>query len=77
MLRLGSATDARRPAAMSVDAERGREHAYPAGFSEARLDALQHLAFEYFLRGTNLSSGLVADKSEPGAPASSSAVGFV
>jgi len=35
-----------------VDAERP-EHAYPAGFSEARLDALQRHAFEYFLRETN------------------------
>jgi hypothetical protein len=45
-------------------------------FSEARLDALQRHSFEYFLRETNPSNGLVADKSQPGSPASVAAVGF-
>ncbi|MDQ2668770.1 MAG: hypothetical protein M3Z05_22640 [Gemmatimonadota bacterium] len=40
------------------------------------MDALQRQAFEYFLRETNPSNGLVADKSEPGAAASIAAVGF-
>ncbi len=53
-----------------------RKHAYPSGFNEARLDALQRHAFEYFIRETNLANGLVADKSQAGAPASCAAVGF-
>ena len=61
---------------MTVHAEQRREHAYPPGFSEARLDLLQRHAFEYFLRETNPSNGLVADKSLPGASASIAAVGF-
>ena len=43
---------------------------------ETRLDALQHHAFEYFLDHTNPANGLVADSSQPGAPASIAAVGF-
>jgi hypothetical protein len=45
-------------------------------FGEARLDALQRHSFEYFLRETNPKNGLVADKSQPGSPASIAAVGF-
>ncbi len=45
-------------------------------FGEARLDTLQHHAFEYFLKETNPANGLVADKSQPGSPASIAAVGF-
>ncbi len=54
------------------------EHTDPADFDfgEARLDALQRHAFDYFLHETNPANGLVADKSEPGAPASIAAVGF-
>jgi hypothetical protein len=37
---------------------------------------LQHHAFEYFLLETNPANGLVADRSEPGAPASIASVGF-
>lgn len=48
----------------------------PVDVSEARLEALQRHAFEYFLRETNPVTGLVADKSQPGAPASIAAVGF-
>ena len=40
------------------------------------MDALQHHAFGYFLHETNPVNGLVADRSEPGAPASIAAVGF-
>lgn len=43
---------------------------------ETRLDALQRHAFDYFLNETNLTNGLVADKSQPGVPASIAAVGF-
>jgi hypothetical protein len=53
-----------------------QEHAYPPGFGEARLDALQRHAFGYFLHETNAANGLVADKSQPGAPASIASVGF-
>ena len=53
-----------------------QEHANPPGFTEARLDALQRHAFDYFLHETNPANGLVADKSQPGAPASIAAVGF-
>ena len=45
-------------------------------FGEARLDALQRHAFDFFLRETNPANGLVADNSQPGAPASIAAVGF-
>ncbi len=37
---------------------------------------MQRHAFDYFLNETNLTNGLVADKSQPGAPASIAAVGF-
>ena len=52
------------------------EHANPPDFGETRLDALQRHAFDYFLHETNPANGLVADKSQPGAPASIAAVGF-
>jgi len=52
------------------------ERAHSPDFGEARLDALQRHAFEYFLRETNPANGLVADRSQPGAPASIAAVGF-
>ena len=52
------------------------KHANPSDFGETRLDALQRHAFEYFLHETNPANGLVADKSQPGAPASIAAVGF-
>jgi hypothetical protein len=44
--------------------------------SEEMLDALQRDAFEYFLQETNPVNGLVADKTQPNAPASIAAVGF-
>ena len=53
-----------------------QQHATPLHFGEERLDALQGHSFEYFLRETNLSNGLVADKSQAGSPASIAAVGF-
>ncbi len=53
-----------------------QQHAISLNFGETRLDALQRHAFEYFLRETNLANGLVADKSQPGSPASIAAVGF-
>ena len=37
---------------------------------------MQRQSFEYFLRETNPANGLVADKSQPGSPASIAAVGF-
>jgi len=45
-------------------------------FGEARLDSLQRHSFDYFLRETNPANGLVADRSQPGSPASIAAVGF-
>ena len=53
-----------------------QQHAMSLNFGETRLDALQRQAFEYFLHETNLANGLVADKSQPGSPASIAAVGF-
>ena len=53
-----------------------QRHALPPTFGEARLDAMQRHSFEYFLRETNPANGLVADKSQPGSPASIAAVGF-
>ena len=43
---------------------------------EQMIDRLQRGAFEYFLRNTDPHSGLVADTSRPGAPASIAVVGF-
>ena len=45
-------------------------------FGETRLDALQRHAFDFVLHETNRANGLVADRSEPGAPASIASVGF-
>ena len=53
-----------------------QQHAISPSFDEARLDALQRHSFEYFLRETNPTNGLVADKSQPGSPAIVAAVGF-
>ncbi len=53
-----------------------QQPAQSSDFVEARLDALQRHAFDYFLHETNSANGLVADSSQPGAPASIAAVGF-
>ena len=53
-----------------------QQHAHPPDFSQAPLDALERHAFEYFVHETNPANGLVADKSQSGAPASVAAVGF-
>jgi len=53
-----------------------QKHSISTIFGEARLDALQRRSFEYFLQETNPANGLVADKSQPGSPASIAAVGF-
>lgn len=51
-------------------------HARSPNFGDTRLNTLQRHAFDYFLNETNISNGLVADKSQPDAPASIAAVGF-
>ena len=51
-------------------------HVIRPDFGETRLDALQRHAFAYFLNETNAANGLVADRTQPGAPASIAAVGF-
>src|SRR3990172_10182169 len=43
---------------------------------ESRLDTLQRHGFRYFLNETNATNGLMADRTQPGAPASIAAVGF-
>jgi hypothetical protein len=48
----------------------------PPDFGEARLDALQRGAFDYFLHHTNLVNGLVADTTREDSVASIAAVGF-
>ena len=53
-----------------------QQHAKSLTFGEARLDALQRHSFEYFLREANPANGLVADRSQPGSPASIAAAGF-
>ena len=53
-----------------------QQHANSLHFGDSRLDSLQRHAFDYFLHETNPANGLVADKSQPGAPASIAAVGF-
>ena len=70
--------DARRGSS-DCHAQRRLMHSPPefdAAFSEARLDAMQHHAFDYFLQHTNDANGLVADTSRPGSDASIAAVGF-
>jgi len=52
------------------------DHANPPDIGGARLDTLQRHAFEYFRHETNPANGLVADRSERGAPASIASVGF-
>ena len=53
-----------------------QQHANLRDFGESRLDALQRHSFEYFLHETHPVTGLVADKSQPGSPASIASVGF-
>ena len=56
--------------------DRSMDHVIRPDFGETRLDALQRHAFAYFLNETNAANGLVADRTQPGAPASIAAVGF-
>ena len=53
-----------------------QEHANPRASDGTGLDVLQRHAFEFFLQETNPANGLVADKSQPGSPASIASVGF-
>ena len=46
------------------------------GFGPELLDPLQREKFDYFLLEANPLNGLIADKSQPGSPASIAAVGF-
>jgi hypothetical protein len=52
------------------------EHVIRPDIDETRLDALQRHAFGYFLHETKAANGLVADRTQPGSPASIAAVGF-
>jgi hypothetical protein len=56
--------------------DRSIAHVIRPDFGETRLDALQRHAFRYFLNETNAANGLVADRTQPGAPASIAAIGF-
>jgi hypothetical protein len=44
--------------------------------SDARLEALQWVTFEYYLHEVNFRNGLIRDKTQPGAPSSIAAVGM-
>jgi hypothetical protein len=55
---------------------RSMAHVIRPEFGETRLEALQRHAFGYFLNETNSENGLVADRTQAGAPASIAAVGF-
>ncbi|HUE24366.1 MAG TPA: glucoamylase family protein [Bryobacteraceae bacterium] len=48
----------------------------PQGTDEQMLDALRREAFDYFRKEFNPENGLVADKTQPGSPASIAAVGM-
>ena len=48
----------------------------PDELSPEFLDALQREAFGYFVHEANPLNGLIADKTQPGSPASIAAVGF-
>jgi len=45
-------------------------------FSHKKLEALQRLTFDYFLKEANPQNGLVPDSTRPGAPCSITATGF-
>ncbi len=45
-------------------------------FSDQKLEALQRLTFDYFLKETNPENGLVPDSTRQGSPCSITAVGF-
>ena len=45
-------------------------------FSDKKLEALQRLTFDYFLKETNPDNGLVPDSTRQGAPSSITATGF-
>ncbi len=45
-------------------------------YSDKKLEALQRLTFDYFLKETNPRNGLVPDSTRPGAPCSITATGF-
>jgi len=47
-----------------------------AMLSPQLMDALQREAFDYFVYEANPLNGLIADKTQPGWPASIAAVGF-
>ncbi len=48
----------------------------PEPLSDEELDALQWTTIEYYLKERNPRNGLIADKTQPGAPASIAAVGM-
>lgn len=48
----------------------------PHSFSDKKLETLQRLTFDYFLKETNPRNGLVRDSTRQGAPCSITAVGF-
>jgi hypothetical protein len=48
----------------------------PVKLSEEELNALQWTTIEYYLREVNFRNGLIADKTQPGSPASIAAVGM-
>ena len=51
-------------------------HVIRPDLGESKLNALQRHAFRYFLHETHTVNGLVADRTQPGSPASIAAVGF-
>jgi hypothetical protein len=48
----------------------------PHSFSDQKLQTLQRLTFDYFLKETNPENGLVPDNTRPGVPSSIAASGF-
>jgi hypothetical protein len=48
----------------------------PHSFSDKKLETLQRLTFDYFLKEANLENGLVPDSTRQGAPCSITAAGF-
>ena len=58
--------------AITSSAVKPREHS----FSDKKLETLQRLTFEYFLKETNPENGLVPDSTREGAPCSITPTGF-
>jgi hypothetical protein len=66
----------KEPIARQRSAGNGLLGMTPCSLDPETLDFLERQAFDYFVHETNLANGLVADKTQEGAPASIAAIGL-